>query len=570
MYADWFFLKQELDRAQKWETVMKLSQTQHLQEVEMPLDWLPWRRLSRQLNKMQNVALQTWRQGSIFTKCADGEETSHLMCPHCNQAATLLHLLWLCPETQKAFPPLEAADKQEIEQGINLDFWSQGLLQLPRYQLSTGGAAVQSWGSWTVHDEVKLKGPEVVTIGLGLTSSDPRLKHYIVAIVHHTLIDGQLYRKGAVTTVLPGRQTQERAWFYGLRAIAHFVDLQTQLKVQVLSTKAWEAWVHGKHKESFFDINELIARDQRCRIRPLSLTQQQIKDMPTRPYTLKARLSDANKVAREIALSIKPTELEAELTMTDGRYVRIAHLAIKRIRHLLEDKDHFLHQARQAGKENRKKARETKTQLFLDIGNQQGEQTHQWATKLRGLQCLKCQKYITKHLKMEELRKVQVEECPAHQAGIVKGGDSTNQPTKAELLKQLATGSFPGMADHSFELQTHYVVCRSCHSRVLRNSARDKLEGLARAPCWNQAWSPDDWSGHKAIKCGELAPSFFAKLAKLMRSVAKRDLRSARHFRKHVARGSRLLCLRCSAAKTARRLEAVEKRRSKKTNVAYV
>ena len=152
---------------------------------------------------------------------------------------------------------------------------------MPHYQLSTGGAAVQFWGSWTVHDEVKLQGPEVVTIGLGLTSSDPRLKHYVVAIVRHTLIDGQLYRKGAVTTVLPGRQSLERAWFYGLRMIAHYVDLQIQLKVQVLSTRAWEAWVHGKHKESFFDLNELITHDQRCRIRPLSLTQQQINDMPT-------------------------------------------------------------------------------------------------------------------------------------------------------------------------------------------------------------------------------------------------------------------------------------------------
>ena len=101
MYAFLFFLKQELERAQKWETVMKLSQRQHLQEVEMPLDWLPWRRLSRQLNKLQNVALQTWHQGSIFTKCADGEETSHLMCPHCKQAAAIMHLLWLCPETQR-------------------------------------------------------------------------------------------------------------------------------------------------------------------------------------------------------------------------------------------------------------------------------------------------------------------------------------------------------------------------------------------------------------------------------------------------------------------------------------
>ena len=188
-------------------------------------------------------------------------------------------------------------------------------------------------------------------------------------------------------------------------------------------------------------------------------------------------------------------------------YVRIAHLAVKRIRHLLEDKDHFLHRARQAGKENRKKARDTKTQLFLDIGNQQGEQAHQWATKLRGLQCLKRQKYITKQLKLDD-------RMPGTPAGIVKGGDSTSQPTKAELLKQLANGSFPGMSDHSFELQTHYVVCSRCHSRVLRNSARDKLEGLARAPCWNQAWTPDEWMGHKSHKMRRVGAKLFCQECK--------------------------------------------------------
>ena len=347
-----------------------------------------------------------------------------------------------------------------------------------------------------------------MTIGLSLTSSDPRLKHYVVAIVHHTLIDGQLYRKGAVATILPGRQSLERAWFYGLRMIAHYVDLQLQIKVQVLSTRAWEAWVHGKHQESFFDLNELITHDQRCRIRPLSLTQKQVNDMPC-AYTLKARLQDANKVAREIALSIKPVELEAELKLTDRRYVRIAHLAIKRIRHLLEEKDHFLHQARQTGKENRKKARDTKAQLLLDIGNHQGPRQHQWAPKQRGLQRLKCQKYITKHYKIEALQKVQTEECPAAQASIVKGGEANSQPTKAELLKQLANGSFPGMSDHTFELQAHYVVCRKCHCRVLRNSAREKLESLARAPCWDQAWEPEQWRRHKSHKMWRVGAKLF-------------------------------------------------------------
>ena len=495
MHADWFYLKQELERAHKWEIVMKLNQRQMFQELQQPLDWLPWRRLSRQLTKSQNVALQTWHQGSIFTKCADQEESTQLMCPHCHQAATMIHLLWLCPETQKAFAPLDIEDKNEIEQGMNLEFWAQGLMQLPRYELSTGGAAIQSWGSWTIHDEVKLVGHEVVTIGIGVTSADPRLKYFVVAIVHHTAFNGQLFRKGAVTTVLPGHQSLERAWFYGLRMIAHYVDLQMQVKVQVLSIRAWEAWVNGKHHERFYDLNSLVTPAQRSRIRPLSLTRKQVNDMPPGPFTVQARMRDANKVAKEIALSLRPEELEAEMKVADKRYAKIAHLAIKRIRHLMESPDHFLHQARQKGRETRRLAQERKSKLFLDIGNQSGPQQHQWQERPRGLQCLKCQKRITKHLKYDALQQIHDENCQAAVEVVVKGGD--NKQSKATLIQHMIAGELPGMADHTFVLQTHCVVCTSCNGRTLRNSAQDKLTTLALSTCWNQVWEPQaDWQGH--------------------------------------------------------------------------
>lgn len=84
------------------------------------------------------TALQTWHQGSIFTKLADGQEGSHLMCPHCGQAATAvnLHRLWFCKETNKSYTALPEEDKFELEHGINLEFWAQRLVQLPRHQLS--------------------------------------------------------------------------------------------------------------------------------------------------------------------------------------------------------------------------------------------------------------------------------------------------------------------------------------------------------------------------------------------------------------------------------------------------
>lgn len=182
-----------------------------LQEIQQPLDWLPWKKLARTLNKQNALALQTWHQGAMFTKLSDSQEGQHLQCPHCQQPATAVHLLWLCPVTTKAFPTLLHDDIFELEHGLNLEFWAQGLLQLPKLEISRVGPSVQAWGTWTTQDEARILHPDVVSIGVAITSTDVRLKHYAVAIVHHTQIGGQLYRQGAVIAILPGRQSWERA-----------------------------------------------------------------------------------------------------------------------------------------------------------------------------------------------------------------------------------------------------------------------------------------------------------------------------------------------------------------------
>ena len=129
----------------------------------------------------------------------------------------------------QSFPALHLDDHFELE---------HGLLMVPAQSLSTGGASVQAWGTWTTQDEATIRHPDVVTIGGAGTSTDARLKHYAVSIVHHTQIGGQLYRQA----ILPGKQTWERAWFYGVRMAAHYVELQQRLVLHFQSTRAWEAF----------------------------------------------------------------------------------------------------------------------------------------------------------------------------------------------------------------------------------------------------------------------------------------------------------------------------------------
>ena len=410
MHSSWLAIKEELKRAEAADRIYAISQRSLLQEVQKPLDWLPWQRQSKQLNQRSAVALMTWHQGAIFTKVADGEQ--HLTCPHCGQLAASVHVLWLCRETNKRFPKLAAEDLFELEHGVNLEFWSQGLLQLPDLQVSTGGAAVQAWGSWTTHDELQLKRQEVVTIGISTTSKDVRVRHFVVAIVHHVQLGGQLYRQGAVITVLPGRQSWERAWFYGIRMVAHYVDLQMPLVVHVSSTCAHEAWTQYKHKDVFYDMQNLISLDQRARIKVLAITSDQLKDMPKTEWSLRNRMADAKKAAQEVALSMQPIEQEKIFQEQDKKYRRIAPLVVQRVQFLLEEKTHFLNTARESGKQVRQQAREHKKALFQGLIPQTNPVGHQWEHKGRSIQCSQCKKRLTMHNKATEIQSAAEEACP--------------------------------------------------------------------------------------------------------------------------------------------------------------
>ena len=217
-------------------------------------------------------------------------------------------------------------------------------------------------------------------------------------------LGGQLYRQGAVITVLPGRQSWERAWFYGVRMVAHYVNLQTPLVVHVSSTRAHEAWTQHKHKEVFYDMQDLITLDQRARIKVLAITADQLKDMPKTEWSLRNRMADAKKAALEVALSMQPREQEKVLQEQDKKYRRIAPLVIQRIQYLLDDKSHFLDQARESGKQVRQQAREHKRALEKGLVPQTNPAGHQWEHKGRSVQCSQCKKRLTMHNKTGRAR----------------------------------------------------------------------------------------------------------------------------------------------------------------------
>ena len=129
--------------------------------------------------------------------------------------------------------------------------------------------------------------------------------------------------------------------------------------------------------------------------------------MPKPEWSLRHRQEDACKTAREIALGLQPTSQEEELVQQDEKYKRIAPQAIQRVRYLLEEKQHFLHAARESGKLKREEAREKKKEAYRKLSVPTHPNQHVWEPKGRGLKCKHCKAGVTMHCKKQQQRSAQ-------------------------------------------------------------------------------------------------------------------------------------------------------------------
>lgn len=85
-------------------------------------------------------------------------------------------------------------------------------------------------------------------------------------------------------------------WFYGLRIAGHFVDLSEDVRMHVMSTKAFDGWNKQRHGANFWDLNCLVTLEERARTRPIYVSQKQLRDTPLGGWSLRSRMMDASKV----------------------------------------------------------------------------------------------------------------------------------------------------------------------------------------------------------------------------------------------------------------------------------
>ena len=147
----------------------------------------------------------------------------------------------------------------------------------------------------------------------------------------------------------------------------HFADLTEEVKIHIMSTQSFDAWLKQKHKTTFWDLNSLATPNQRARIRPIYVSRQHLKQIPLGGWSLSSRMQDATKVAKERALAMKPTDLESELAQQDAKYQAVARHAIERVKFILDDKSHFTRQHRETAKEKREAARQRKRDAYVSL-----------------------------------------------------------------------------------------------------------------------------------------------------------------------------------------------------------
>ena len=466
--------------AQRLRRISKLS---NCQGIVAPLDWSSMRHFQKTADAEKLTAMKTWHQGSLITHGEDGR----LQCPICEVEVDHQHLIWTCPWINDRAYPIPRYFMQEISEGKRPELWGRGLRMQVNYTPTDGWASVQGYGTWQSLSKVTVPTHHWVGITVKASSDDPRLRRWVVAIVHH---DRDLQRKGAITGMLGGKQNLARGWYWAAVLLhkhttgRHFLFLKNK--------QAWEGWTKDKHEDEFWDLSTgLDGSDGKQRLQGLYTCEKRTQQIGRGNQSFKFRNKDIQLVAKERCQQEAPKELEDYLAGKDHEYDIIAGHAAERIQILLKAKDHYATKQGN-GKENRQKKVDEKRKLLnkMQIEHQRGG--HQWMSAKRGIKCGRCEKAINMHHTVEQIRAAQEESCHAEKATDIKGGKKTRQEIINALVQQEPTDG-----KHQWETTKYYLKCTKCGANKLKQTNLADFNALIQSKCINQQWeAPADWNGH--------------------------------------------------------------------------
>lgn len=111
----------------------------------------------------------------------------------------------------------------------------------------------------------------------------------------------------------------------------------------------------------------------------------------------------------------------------------------------MSDKQHFLNEARERGKQKRTQAREHKKETLNSLTRQSLPGTHSWAANGNGVQCQKCKVRLTMHSKLQDIQDGRTACCEDSSALSVVGALKNSFKEKLVEMSTNPVGMKPGL-----------------------------------------------------------------------------------------------------------------------------
>ena len=478
----WPVINEILQEDFKRRRVQRMQKLKGCEYIHRNLDWKVHRAFVKKGSHKADNALNLWHQGALQTH----EDGQYKVCPRCHERADATHLIWQCQWMKDKFGELPKEWQKDIEEKQETELWSRGLIQLPAPVVPQGAQSIISHGTWQDGQPHPVAMGDKLVLHVMAAGSDHRVKHFVTGLVHYDENDA---RRGAVYGVVTGRQTQARAWFYGLLMLHNYVP--GGAKVHIANAEAFAAWQVAGQKKGFKDLAQDLSRESPKRVRAIYIRRSQL-DQYTHAGVL-LRMQDAEKAVREQVRELPLKELQERLKQQDARVDKIYQAAILRIQALLEDKTHFFHVKEESGGERRQKTRYKKKEFYDKLEDLTEPGGHEWRQEKHAKVCNHCTRRISLMTPYKDMLEAVGELCETTQPSGTRGG---KKQTREEFLQEMIQQQEDGVG-HAWQIQGHYLRCSQCGLHCAKRCNPTELHRHLAQPCHNgPAELPQQWLGH--------------------------------------------------------------------------
>ena len=482
MEDSWPVINETLQEDFKRRRVQRIQKLTGCEFIHRNLDWKVHRAFVKKGSHKADNALNLWHQGALQTH----EDGQYKMCPRCHERADATHLIWQCKWMKEKFGEIPQEWQRAIDEKQEKELWSRGIVQLPPPEVPQGASSIVCHGTWQDAQPHMVQQGDKLVLHVMAAGSDHRVKHYITGLVHYNNNDE---RQGCIFGIVTGRQTQARAWFYGLLMIHNYVPGSS--KVHVANAEAFAAWQAVGQKKGFKDLAQDLSKDSPRRVKAIYVRAQHL-DHYTHAGVL-LRMQDAAKAVKEQVHELPWKETQKRLKQQDARLDKIYQAAVLRIQALLEDKTHFFHVKDEQGPERRQKTRFKKKEFYEKLGNLTTPGGHVWRQEKHAKICTKCNKRISLMTPYKEMMEVMEEQCDDTQP---MGARGSKRQTRDEFLQELIQNQKPGEG-HEWQVQGHYLRYSSCGLHCAKRCNLEELRRHLDQPCHNgPAELSLQWQGH--------------------------------------------------------------------------